>query len=139
MKQGKYTVLVVEDETFILECIAQYLRDDGFQVVQATNATDAVGVILSRQDIDLVFTDVRMPGGMDGVLFAQWVRKNYPGIPVLIASGHVAREDITNELCEVEVFVKPYEPHAVVNKVRALLIDREVPLDDPGSASHQYH
>lgn len=67
-------VLVVEDDVLIRTSAAEYLRASGYKTVEATTAAEAVDVINSGAPVDVVFTDVRMPGGMDGVELAGWVR-----------------------------------------------------------------
>lgn len=121
MSDHRHTVLVVEDETFIREEISQHLEDCGFKVIQAGNADEAVKMILAQSDIDLVFTDVRMPGEMDGLQLAAWVLERYPHIPVIIASGDAGRVVAMKELCGGHAFTKPYHPDEVVSKITAAI------------------
>jgi len=137
MKQGQYTVLVVEDEFFILEYVSAHLRDNGFQVAQASDADEAIWAISARPEINIVFTDVRMPGSMDGIQLARWIRENYPDISVIIASGHVGPEVITKDLHDVMVFAKPYKPEAVSCMMRELLNQRR-PASDLALTPHEH-
>jgi CheY-like chemotaxis protein len=125
LEQENHTVLVVEDEFLIREDISTHLKDCGFNIIEAENATAAIQFLTSRNDIDIVFTDIRMPGDMDGIELARWIAVNYPNILVMIASGHVSREVAIKELCGVEAFVKPYKPEAISRKMRELLAHRK--------------
>lgn len=79
-------ILVAEDEAGIREVIAEFLSDSGFKVVEAPNAKAALDLIESRQ-IDLVFSDVNMPGSMQGDSLADWLSTNRPTLPVILTSG----------------------------------------------------
>jgi CheY-like chemotaxis protein len=121
MSEHQHTVLVVEDEIFIREEISQHLEGCGFRVLQAGNAVDAVKALLGHPDIDLVFTDVRMPGEMDGLQLAAWVLDRYSHMPVTIASGDVGRIVAMKELCGGHAFTKPYHPDEVASKITAAI------------------
>ncbi len=84
------TVLVVEDEIFVREPIAEYLRECGYQVLEAADAREAILLIDSVGSVDVVFSDVRMPGDMDGIALAQWLRTHHPEVSVLLTSGYFA-------------------------------------------------
>ena len=81
------TVLVVEDEVFIRFVIVEDLRDAGFATVEAGNADEAIAILEARQDIQLVFTDVDMPGSMNGAKLAAAVRDRWPPVHIVITSG----------------------------------------------------
>jgi CheY-like chemotaxis protein len=85
--QSVPVVLLVEDEVLIRMAIADYLRSCGYRVIEAGSADEAVAVIDGRARIDVVFTDVKMPGSMDGFGLARCVRQRLPGIPVVLTSG----------------------------------------------------
>jgi PleD family two-component response regulator len=70
--QGLHTVLVVEDEMMVRMPIAEYLRDCGYSVVEAANASEAIAAVDAEGPFSLVFSDIRMPGKMDGVGLAEW-------------------------------------------------------------------
>jgi two-component system, response regulator PdtaR len=80
-------VLLVEDEVMLRVWIAEELRDAGFTVIEATNADEASAIIVSGTPVDIIFSDVRMPGSMDGLEFARWVRAQHPTLPIVITSG----------------------------------------------------
>lgn len=87
-------VLVVEDEFLVRLAIADELRSSGLTVVEAANATEAWLYLESGGRADIVFSDVQMPGAMDGVEFARRVRADYPAIPFILTSGNVPEESL---------------------------------------------
>ena len=116
-------VLVVEDEVLIRLVIADYLRECGFKVYEAATALEAIEVLESDQaSIDLVFTDIRLPGEINGFALGQWVRANRPGLPVILTSGDSKKSEAAKELCENEpFFAKPYDVQLVVSHIRTLI------------------
>ena len=116
-------VLVVEDEVLIRLVIADYLRECGFKVYEAATALEAIEVLESDQaSIDLVFTDIRLPGEINGFALGQWVRANRPGVPVVLTSGDSKKSEAAKELCENEpFFAKPYDVQLVVSHIRTLI------------------
>ena len=84
----KRTVLIVEDHLWTLYTVADYLRAAGYRVVEARDAEEAVSVLCSGKPIDVVFSDIKMPGSMDGIGLADWIGQHYPGLPVLLTSGY---------------------------------------------------
>ena len=81
------TVLIVEDEFLIREMLKDELEDAGYQVVPASDADDAVRVLEARQDIHLVFTDINMPGSMDGLKLAAFVNDRWPPVHIIVITG----------------------------------------------------
>ncbi|MGV8951722.1 MAG: response regulator [Cypionkella sp.] len=114
------SVLVVEDEALILLDIADQLEDEGFTVYQATNADAAIKLLATHLDIRLVFTDIDMPGSMDGLLLAAAVRRRWPPVRIIVTSG--ARLVEITDLPNGSVFFsKPYSHRAVVRSMHSLL------------------
>jgi two-component system, response regulator PdtaR len=81
------TVLIVEDEAIIRDLVAEELEEAGFGVVIAVNADQAISTLENRLDIHLVFTDIDMPGSMDGLKLAAAVRDRWPPIHIIITTG----------------------------------------------------
>ena len=112
-------VLVVEDESLLRLALADHLQGCGFAVLEACNAYEAIEILEAGREIDVVFTDVKMPGEIDGFGLAKWVRDNQPGLAVFVASGYSGKLDLARELCAGEqFFAKPYDLDLVVAKIR---------------------
>jgi len=82
------TALLVEDELLIRELACEYLRDFGFEVTIARDATEALGILHQGNRFDLLFTDIRMPGGMDGRELALEAKRMDDGLRVIYATGY---------------------------------------------------
>ena len=123
---NQQTVLVVEDDVLIRMPIAQYLRDCGYKVIEAVNADEAITVLLHQETVvDIVFSDIDMPGSTDGFGLSKWIREHRPG-PDVILSGTVPRAvNAAKELCDESPLPKPYEPQAVHDHIRRLLATRK--------------
>src|SRR5262249_60223603 len=76
---GAHCILFVEDEVLIRMAVADYLRDCGYRVIEAGNADEAIKVLCSNESVDVVCSDVQMPGSMDGFGLAQWIRRERAG------------------------------------------------------------
>src|SRR3954468_18520562 len=83
-------VLIVEDEYLVRIHAAEVIRDAGFEVMEASNADEAIVILESRPDIRVVFTDIQMPGSMDGLKLARAVRDRWPPVQIVATSGHYA-------------------------------------------------
>lgn len=88
MDYNGITVLVVEDETLLRMNIALSLEQEGFRVYEAENADQAIAVLEAHAEIGLMFTDIDMPGSMDGLKLATAVRNRWPPIKIIVTSGH---------------------------------------------------
>lgn len=115
-------VLVVEDEILIRMVIAEYLRSCGYRVIEAASADEALIILQHKElEVDVVFSDIEMPGSMDGFQLSKWLRANRPNVDVLLA-GTVARAaDAAADLCDSGSVPKPYEPRIPAERVRQLL------------------
>ena len=85
------TVLVVEDEVVLRMAVGAHLREAGFVVVEAVDADEAVDLLGANRAIQLVFSDIMMPGTMDGEQLAAWIGARYPEIRILLTSGVTQR------------------------------------------------
>lgn len=111
-------VLLVEDEFLIAEWVAGYLCERGFVVHTASNARDALRQ-LAAAPADVLFTDINLPGGMDGLALARRARELLPDLPVIYASARSAAVAPEERVPGATFLRKPYEPEAV-----ARLIDK---------------
>lgn len=112
------TILVAEDEVLVRDMIGRHLRVAGFQVIEASNSAEAMDVLGSGVEIDVLFTDIVMPGVMNGVMLARWVQQNRPEISVLLAS---AQKDAARALPDTRLFSKPYDLDEVEAHIRRAL------------------
>ena len=116
------TVLVVEDDVLVRMVVAAYLRECGFNVVEAGDAREAIRVLETDIQVDIVFSDVNMPGDMDGFGLAQWVRRERPGLKIILTSGAARTAKEAGHLCEHgPILAKPYDHGDLERKIRALL------------------
>jgi DNA-binding response OmpR family regulator len=115
------TVLLVEDEVLIRLALADYLQECGFTVFDVGCAAEALSVLEASEFlIDVVLTDVRMPGEMDGLDLVRWLRCNRPELPVLITTGDKSKAEAARDLCEKNAIIeKPHNPDLVVSRIRA--------------------
>lgn len=114
-------VLVVEDEILIRMVISDYLRDCGYKVIEATSADEAMTILQHADiDVDVVFSDVEMPGSMDGFQLSKWLRANRPGIDVILTGSVPRAADAAAELCDQGPLPKPYQPQTVVERIKQL-------------------
>ena len=120
------TVLVVQDEVLIRMVISEYLRDCGYKVIEAANADEAILVLQHKElTIDVVFTDIEMPGSMNGFGLGQWIRANRQGLDVIVVGNPARAADSAAELCESgPTLSKPYEPQVVLARIKRLLAER---------------
>ncbi len=118
-----HTILVVDDEELICLVVAEYLRDCGFHVVEAASGDAAVEILQSGETkIDLVFSDIQMPGKINGLALAKWLRVNQPEVRVMLTSGHAGSAASAAELCEHgPLLQKPYEHQEVLKRVRMVI------------------
>ena len=122
-KSAPPTLLIVEGEILIRLALSNYLQDCGYKVLEASTGDEAVLIIeQGGVTIDLVFSDVRMPGSMDGFGLARWIRENRSGLSIILTSGDEKKTSAAKELCENEPFMaKPYDLKMVVAKIRATI------------------
>jgi DNA-binding response OmpR family regulator len=122
-KERTPTLLIVEAEALIRMALSDYLQECGYKVLEASTADEAVLIIeQGGVIIDLVFSEVKMPGSMNGFVLAQWLRANRPGLPIILTSGDEKKTSAAKELCEGEPFMaKPYDLKMVVAKIRATI------------------
>jgi DNA-binding NtrC family response regulator len=120
------TILLVEDEVLVRAPIAQYLRDCGYRVIEAVNAEEAMTVLLHEETVvDIVFSDIEMPGAVDGFGLAKWIREHRPGLDVLLAGTINRTVENAKQLCAEGAVPKPYDAEIVHNHIKRLLAARK--------------
>lgn len=126
-------VLLVEDEALIAEIVGEALTDSGHSVHTVSNAQDAIAHLSNGARVDLLFTDINLPGELDGVGLAERARMVRPQLPVLFASGRWWRLDALQKLPNAATLRKPYSPARACEAVEMLLADQ--PGDPEGAGS----
>ena len=118
-----HNLLVVDEEVLSRLVIADYLRECGYRVHEAANATEAMAVLGSPDvALDLVLCDAQMPGSLDGFALARWIREHHPEVKVILSSGASRSADIAGQLCESGPHLKkPYDPQHAVSRIKQLL------------------
>jgi len=120
MSRAPPSVLVVEDEGLIRMATVDFLTDEGFLVFEAQNADEAIRILESNSDIHLLFTDIDMPGSMDGLKLSAAVRDRWPPVQIVVTSGHRAIN--ANDLPEGSLFfTKPYRHADLVSSFRKMI------------------
>jgi CheY-like chemotaxis protein len=114
---GPLTILIVEDEILLRMATADELREAGFFVIEAANGDDALAVLRDFPNIDAVFSDVRMPGTVDGIRLAELVKLHYPNLRVFLTSGTLEAFP-TNRALADGYFSKPYVSAEVERAIR---------------------
>jgi len=116
-------VLLVEDEALLRLLTAEALQECGLEVRQAGSAVEAVKILESEDAaIDLVFSDVRMPGRINGIGLLNWAREHRPRLPVILTSAYHSGAEAVKRLGGDEPFIpKPYDPFQVASQIRETL------------------
>ena len=120
MNNGKAVVLVVEDSLLIRMGAVDLVQWAGYEALEASDADEAIRILESRSDIDLVFTDVQMPGTMDGVKLAHYIRERWPPVKLIVASGAAILEE-SSLPGGSRFFSKPYDEHRITDAMARLL------------------
>ncbi len=112
-------ILVVEDEPLLRMMAVDLVEDAGFEALEAANADEAIKLLECRNDIRVIFTDIDMPGSMDGLLLAAAVRDRWPPIQIILTSGHVHISEVELPVGGV-FFSKPYDHSQVTRMLQSM-------------------
>ena len=115
------TVLIVEDHFYTRWGAAEYLRQSDYRVFEAMNVAEAMAIVNSGTHIDIVFSDINMPGDQDGYFLAQWLGQNHPSIPVLLTSGDPHNSAAQTPGPHRRFIRKPYDPVEVEQILLSML------------------
>src|SRR5262249_29518567 len=118
---GKPRVLVVEDVALVRLLVVDYLRASGFDAVEAASAEDAMQMMEAGTEVDVVFSDIVMPGHTDGVALAHWVKAPHPKAKIVLGSGVAAAAERAEALGFGEPLAKPYRQRAIELRMREVL------------------
>lgn len=120
MNATQIPVLVVDDEPLVRMDLADFLIHSGYDVIEAGDADEAIGILEGRLDIRLIITDVDMPGSMDGLKLARAVADRWPPVRIIVVSGHRLVE-VTDIPDGSVFFSKPCHQPQLLASVRELL------------------
>ena len=114
----KTTIMVVEDNVELRFLVSSVLRAEGFRVVEAATTDEAAAFLKTSHGVALVFSDIMLPGEVDGIGFAEMRARDYPGIKVILTSGEVTRDKVPPNLLLMR---KPYILARVITEVKRAL------------------
>ena len=117
------TVLVVEDEIILLIEVVDFLRGCGFDVIACHDAAQALAILETSSPIDIVFSDIQLPGVMDGLDLARWILGHRPELKVILTSGSADALRRAADICDYGTVPKPYEYNALAMQFSALFRD----------------
>lgn len=112
------SILIVEDEAFVRYDLVDFFEEAGFRVFDAGNADEAIAILEEQSEIQIVLTDVQMPGSMDGVKLSYYIRDRFPPTLLVIVSG--AERLRADQIPAHSLFIpKPYDHHAMLRAILA--------------------
>ena len=120
MSYHKAVILVVEDSPLIRMGVVELVAAAGFQALEASDADEAIRILEGRPDIHLVFTDVGMPGSMDGIKLTHYIRGRWPPVKLIVTSGKMIVGE-THLPLGARFFPKPYDETAIVEAMMGML------------------
>lgn len=120
--EQRRTVLVVEDEVLVRVVAAEQLRETNFTVMEAVNAEEALRILATDRSVDVVFSDVNMPGSMNGLDLASVIRRDYPRVKVLLTSA-LKLTGTEAQAGPIAFLAKPYTLSALSQRIQELLED----------------
>jgi len=126
----RLSVLLVEDEELIAEIIGEALADYGYAVHCVADAQEALACFAAGERVDVLFTDINLPGDMDGIGLAEQVRSADPALPVVFASGRWAALEGLASLPHSQILRKPYSAQRACDAVEALVASRGAAFSD---------
>jgi signal transduction histidine kinase/FixJ family two-component response regulator len=120
---GSETILVVDDDADVREIVVSMLEHAGYKIKIASNGVEALSVLKTDQVVDLLFTDLVMPGGITGIRLARAAQELRSGINILLTSGYTAAAGITDEAMRdgFPLVLKPYRQHELIASIRSVL------------------
>lgn len=118
-RDPKPVILVVEDELFVRLMAIDAIEYAGYDVVGVETGDEALTLLDSREDIGLIFTDIKMPGKVDGLQLAAHVRERWPRLPILLTSGHLYHGDASVP-ATIPFLQKPYRAGALIAEIGRL-------------------
>ena len=114
------TVLIVEDEMMLRMRAVDIVEDAGFTPIEAVNADDALAILESRSDIEMLFTDIQMPGSIDGLKLAYAVHERWPLIKIILVSGQLTLTD-DDKPADSRFFGKPLDVKNMIAEMQDMM------------------
>ncbi len=114
------TVVVAESDVLARMVLAQYLRECGYEVVEAPTSDDVMTVLRSGRKVDVVLLDAQISGALSGFTLTRQVRENYPKTDIVLTFGIAKAADKAGDLCEEGPLGKPYHPQEIVRRIKRL-------------------
>jgi len=130
------TVLVAEDDVIVRIVIADDLRLAGFEVIEAGSGAEALALLSSDRPVDLILSDVHMPGRLNGIDLAAIIMDRFPQTRIILCSGSTDGHDLA-VISGIPFIDKPYRPEAVIALVASMLQDRDLDHSQPLLRAHR--
>jgi two-component system, response regulator PdtaR len=120
-EQGAYPqiIVIVEDEVLLRLDSAEFLRDGGYEVREAANASQAMDLLRSELSVDLLFTDINLGKGLSGIELALWALGNLPRLKILVTTGEILKTVLPRALGTI--LIKPYTDSQLMERVEHAL------------------
>ncbi|MBV9833596.1 MAG: response regulator [Alphaproteobacteria bacterium] len=115
------TVLVVEDEVLVRMAVADYLRHCGYRVLEAKTGEEAQAILRAGELVEILFSDVDLGAGINGLDLARWVREHFRDIRIILTSGVMRMTDSMRNLCDSPLLNKPYGYDDLAANIKAVL------------------
>jgi two-component system, response regulator PdtaR len=118
------SVMVIEDEVLLLRITSEFLKEDGFEVIETCTFTEAIAELDSGRCVNAILSDVSLPGPMDGLAFVSWAHQHYPGVPIFLTSGNgdLVRKSAVDLVGDARFLPKPYHQEELARRLRSLLV-----------------
>jgi CheY-like chemotaxis protein len=129
------SVLLVEDDDEVASLVSEMLRELGYEVIRAASADAALGALADARSIDILFSDIMMPGQMNGLDLAREAKRRRPGLPVLLTSGYADGALLTASREDIRVLNKPYDVQTLAESLAEVLESRAPRANRAASAS----
>lgn len=114
------TVIVAESDVFARMVLAQFLRECGYEVLEAATSDDVLALLRSGRAVDVLLLDAQISGGLAGFTLTRHVRENFPGIEIVLTFGVARAAEKAGEICDDGPLERPYHPQEIVNRIRRL-------------------
>lgn len=136
-KSNQGRILLVEDDDEVATLVGEMLGQLGYEVTRAASAAAALGALADGRSVDLVFSDIMMPGGMNGVELAREIRRRRSDVPVLLTSGYAEAAIHQAEAADIQILAKPYHLDELAAALSAAKSDRRIDAGSKRSSSLQ--